>query len=125
MVAPASEDSASSGSWLVGWPLLNNNVAVANDDAQKSQPLVVLWRQNPIFARVEEQTLVDLVGRFPDQVYEPRSLIIDAGAPADHLMVLISGTVRVFQNGEVVLRIEPFRRAMKWKDFEYEAPREE
>ena len=24
--------------------------------------------------------------------------------------------------GEVVLRIEPFRRAMKWKDFEYEPP---
>ncbi len=26
-----------------------------------------------------------------------------------------SGTVRIFQNGEVVLRIEPFRRPMKWK----------
>ena len=33
-----------------------------------------------------------------------------------------SGTVRLFQNGEVVLRIEPFRRPMKWKDFEYEPP---
>ena len=33
-----------------------------------------------------------------------------------------NGTVRFFQNGEVVLRIEPFRRAMKWKDFEYEPP---
>jgi DNA integrity scanning protein DisA with diadenylate cyclase activity len=33
-----------------------------------------------------------------------------------------SGTVRIFQNGEVILRIEPFRRAMKWKDFEYEPP---
>jgi DNA integrity scanning protein DisA with diadenylate cyclase activity len=33
-----------------------------------------------------------------------------------------SGTVRLFQNGEVVLRAEPFRRAMKWKDFEYEPP---
>jgi DNA integrity scanning protein DisA with diadenylate cyclase activity len=31
-----------------------------------------------------------------------------------------SGTVRIFQNGEVVLRIEPFRRPMKWRDFEYE-----
>ncbi len=28
-----------------------------------------------------------------------------------------SGTVRIFQNGEVVLRIEPLQRAMKWKDF--------
>jgi DNA integrity scanning protein DisA with diadenylate cyclase activity len=33
-----------------------------------------------------------------------------------------SGTVRLFQNGHVVLRVEPFRRAMKWKDFEYEPP---
>jgi DNA integrity scanning protein DisA with diadenylate cyclase activity len=33
-----------------------------------------------------------------------------------------SGTVRIFQDGEVVLRIEPFRRAMKWKEFEYEPP---
>jgi diadenylate cyclase len=33
-----------------------------------------------------------------------------------------NGTVRIFQDGEVVLRIEPFRRAMKWKEFEYEPP---
>ncbi len=33
-----------------------------------------------------------------------------------------SGTVRLFQNGEVILRIEPFRRAMKWRDFEREPP---
>ncbi|MCA9262129.1 MAG: diadenylate cyclase, partial [Planctomycetales bacterium] len=33
-----------------------------------------------------------------------------------------NGTVRLFQNGEVILRIEPFRRAMKWKDFEIEQP---
>jgi DNA integrity scanning protein DisA with diadenylate cyclase activity len=33
-----------------------------------------------------------------------------------------NGTVRLFQNGEVALRIEPFRRAMKWRDFEYEPP---
>ena len=31
-----------------------------------------------------------------------------------------TGTVRLFQHGHVVLRVEPFRRAMKWKDFEYE-----
>jgi DNA integrity scanning protein DisA with diadenylate cyclase activity len=33
-----------------------------------------------------------------------------------------NGTVRIFQNGVVVLRIEPFRRAMKWKDFDAEPP---
>jgi DNA integrity scanning protein DisA with diadenylate cyclase activity len=36
-----------------------------------------------------------------------------------------SGTVRIFQNGDVMLRIEPFRQAMKWRDFEYERPAEE
>jgi len=29
-----------------------------------------------------------------------------------------SGTVRIFQNGQIVLRIEPLRRAMKWQEFE-------
>jgi DNA integrity scanning protein DisA with diadenylate cyclase activity len=34
-----------------------------------------------------------------------------------------NGTVRIFQNGEVVLRIEPFeRRPMVWREFDYEAP---
>jgi DNA integrity scanning protein DisA with diadenylate cyclase activity len=34
-----------------------------------------------------------------------------------------SGTVRIFQNGEVMLRIEPIhRRPMVWKEFEYEPP---
>ncbi len=33
-----------------------------------------------------------------------------------------SGTVRIFQNGEVVLRIEPFRRPMKWKEPDHEPP---
>jgi diadenylate cyclase len=32
-----------------------------------------------------------------------------------------SGTVRLFQKGEVVLRVEPFRRPMKWKDFDQDA----
>ena len=34
-----------------------------------------------------------------------------------------NGTVRIFQNGEVVLRIEPYlRRPMVWKEFKYEPP---
>lgn len=35
-----------------------------------------------------------------------------------------NGTVRIFQNGEVVLRIEPLQRAMKWKALEAENPPE-
>jgi len=45
---------------------------------------------------------------------------------ATHAIAIVvsqsSGTVRIFQNGEVMLRIEPFRQAMKWKEFEYERP---
>ena len=34
-----------------------------------------------------------------------------------------NGTVRIFQNGAVVLRIEPYlRRPMVWREFEYEPP---
>lgn len=33
-----------------------------------------------------------------------------------------SGTVRIFQKGQVVLRIEPFRRAMKWREFLFDPP---
>jgi len=33
-----------------------------------------------------------------------------------------TGTVRLFQNGEVMLRIEPLRMPMKWKDFEFDPP---
>ena len=34
-----------------------------------------------------------------------------------------NGTVRLFQNGEVLLRVEPLhRRPMKWKDFEFQPP---
>ncbi|MSR58904.1 MAG: hypothetical protein EXS05_14850 [Planctomycetaceae bacterium] len=33
-----------------------------------------------------------------------------------------TGTVRIFQDGKVVLRIEPMSRAMKWQNFEGESP---
>jgi DNA integrity scanning protein DisA with diadenylate cyclase activity len=33
-----------------------------------------------------------------------------------------TGTVRIFRDGEVMLRIEPLRRPLKWKDFEFEPP---
>jgi DNA integrity scanning protein DisA with diadenylate cyclase activity len=33
-----------------------------------------------------------------------------------------TGTVRIFQNGSVVLRIEPLDRGMKWSDFDVEPP---
>ncbi|MDZ4851334.1 MAG: diadenylate cyclase [Pirellulaceae bacterium] len=35
-----------------------------------------------------------------------------------------SGSVRLFQNGELVLRIEPMEQAVKWKEFNYESPPE-
>ena len=33
-----------------------------------------------------------------------------------------TGSVRIFQNGTVVLRIEPMDRGMKWNDFDSEPP---
>jgi DNA integrity scanning protein DisA with diadenylate cyclase activity len=37
-----------------------------------------------------------------------------------------NGTVRIFRNGETVLRIEPsLRRPMVWRDFDYDAPNPE
>jgi len=33
-----------------------------------------------------------------------------------------NGTVRLFHGGEVLLRVEPFRRAMKWKNFDGDPP---
>ncbi len=36
-----------------------------------------------------------------------------------------NGTVRIFQNGEVVLRIEPLRHALKFKEFDFESPPED
>jgi DNA integrity scanning protein DisA with diadenylate cyclase activity len=33
-----------------------------------------------------------------------------------------TGTVRIFQDGKVVLRIEPMDRGMKWQDFDTEPP---
>ncbi|MCA9018025.1 MAG: DNA integrity scanning protein DisA nucleotide-binding domain protein, partial [Planctomycetaceae bacterium] len=36
-----------------------------------------------------------------------------------------TGTVRIFQDGYVVLRIEPMSSAMKWFDFDTEPPQSE
>ncbi len=41
------------------------------------------------------------------------------------LAVVVSqsnGTARIFQNGQVILRVEPLRRPMKWSEFEFEPP---
>ncbi|QDU93733.1 DNA integrity scanning protein DisA nucleotide-binding domain protein [Lignipirellula cremea] len=36
-----------------------------------------------------------------------------------------NGTVRIFQDGEVILRIEPLRRPMRWRGFDSDAPQNE
>ena len=49
--------------------------------------------------------------------------------PTNAVAITVSqsnGTVRIFQNGEVVLRIEPFhRRPMVWRNFDFDAPNPE
>ena len=102
-------------------------------------------------SRVREsiKEVAQLDGAFivaPDGTVEKSSQIIDApyenltmskGLAARHwaaaaiskctnaIAVVVSestGTVRIFKNGETILRVEPLRRAMKWKDFVYEPP---
>lgn len=58
--------------------------------------LLVLWRQNPIFAAVDPEALAELARRCPAETIAPRTLILEAGAPAEQLHVVLSGTVRVF-----------------------------
>ncbi len=44
---------------------------------------------------------------------------------SDGIAIAVSestGTVRIFQNGKVVLRIEPMDRGMKWTDYDTEPP---
>ena len=45
-----------------------------------------------------------------------------ANRPGSVVVSESNGTVRLFQHGQIVLRIEPFQRAMKWVDFDYEPP---
>jgi CRP-like cAMP-binding protein len=58
--------------------------------------LMVLWRQNPIFAAIEPGILTELVARYRDETLQPRTLILESGAEVEHLYVVLSGTVRVF-----------------------------
>ncbi len=36
-----------------------------------------------------------------------------------------TGTVRLYQNGELVMRIEPMDKAVTWQEFNFEAPEPE
>ena len=57
---------------------------------------LVLWRQNPIFAALDEPDLVAFVEQCPAERVSAATLIVEAGAPAPDLFVLLAGTVRVF-----------------------------
>ncbi len=57
------------------------------------------WLDNHIFAGLDRPALAGLVERHPPTTYEPNALIFEAGAPSDHLYVLLAGTVRVFHRG--------------------------
>lgn len=63
---------------------------------ERASILALLLRQNPIFAALDAATLGQICASYPLQTVAPRSLIIEAGAPSEHLFVLLSGTVRVF-----------------------------
>jgi CRP-like cAMP-binding protein len=58
--------------------------------------LLVLWRQNPVFAALEEPDLQALVAACPPRRWLPGSAILEAGASVEHLYVVLAGTVRIF-----------------------------
>src|SRR5262245_27733873 len=84
---------------------------------------------------VSSEGLVEKAAQLVDAPYADLTVSKGLGArhwagaaisKATHALAIVvsqsSGTVRIFQAGEVMLRIEPFRQAMKWKEFEYERP---
>jgi diadenylate cyclase len=84
---------------------------------------------------VSSEGLVEKAAQLVDAPYADLTVSKGLGArhwagaaisKATHAIAIVvsqsSGTVRIFQGGEVMLRIEPFRQAMKWKEFEYERP---
>jgi DNA integrity scanning protein DisA with diadenylate cyclase activity len=84
---------------------------------------------------VSAEALVEKAAQLVDAPYADLTVSKGLGArhwagaaisKATHAIAIVvsqsSGTVRIFQAGEVMLRIEPFRQAMKWKEFEYERP---
>lgn len=79
--------------------------------------------------------VVEAAGRILDAAADGLTLSKGLGArhwaaaaiskSTDAIAIAVSestGTVRLFQNGVVVLRIEPMRRAMKWQDVDVEPP---
>ena len=52
-------------------------------------------------------------------------LVFARPRPADTIAIAVSestGTVRIFQDGTVVLRIEPMDQAMKWNEVANDSP---
>ncbi len=64
--------------------------------SEASSSLLVLWRENPIFAAVDEPALRELSARCPAEEIPARAMILEAGAPVAALHVVLTGTVRVF-----------------------------
>jgi DNA integrity scanning protein DisA with diadenylate cyclase activity len=82
--------------------------------------------------------IVNAAGRILDSPAEGITLSAGLGArhwaaaaiskATDAIAIAVSestGTVRIFQDGKVVLRIEPVDRGMKWTEFETEPPKDD
>jgi CRP-like cAMP-binding protein len=63
---------------------------------EASPSLLVLWRENPIFAAVDEPALAALCASCPAEGIAARTMILEAGMPVSALQVVLAGTVRVF-----------------------------
>lgn len=68
----------------------------AVSDPRPSSPRLLLWRQNPIFAAIDEAELAALIAHCEEQTVPARQLILDLGQSVEQLFVVLSGMVRIF-----------------------------
>lgn len=70
---------------------------------------IALWLRNPVFAAAGESACCELARACPATIHPPGTQVVEAGAPADALRVLLQGTVRVFHRmpdgREVVVKL--------------------
>lgn len=74
-----------------------------------STELYHLWLKNPIFAAAGEAVCRELAAAYEPKNHPPGTVLIKTGENADHVFVVLSGTVRVYQEAadgrEIVVKL--------------------
>jgi CRP/FNR family transcriptional regulator len=74
-----------------------------------STELFHLWLENPVFAAAGEAVCGELAAAHAPRSHPPGTVLIRTGEAADHVLVVLSGTVRIYQEAadgrEVVVKL--------------------